>query len=99
MVCVSSDGAKVVWSGLNQMFEALAGTDGTFLLPLGGEPRLIHVVAEEVPTTKEGTLRWARALHVSACTVVFNIPLAKASHVAEQVRRVEKWTLSLDGRT
>ena len=56
MVCVSSDGAKVVWSGLNQMLEALAGTDGTFLLPPGGEPRLIHVVAEEVPTTKEGTL-------------------------------------------
>lgn len=46
------------------------------------------MVAEKFPATKEGKLQCAMALQVFACIAFSNIPLAKASHMAEQAQGV-----------
>ena len=48
------------------------------------------MVAEEFPATKEGKLQCAMALQVFVCIAFSNIPLAKASHMAEQAQGVRE---------
>lgn len=55
-------------------------------LPPGGQPRLVHMVHGEFSAAKEGKLSCARALGDSARITCSSIPLAKASHPAEQVQ-------------
>lgn len=51
--------------------------------PLGNLSKLIHVVAEGFPATRENKPHCASPFPVSACVIFPNVPLAPASHEAK----------------